>query len=118
MDAKLQAFLDQLKKSSNPNVAEFINEFLGMAGQPVNLNVMRVVYVPMTDTLPARVRVYSERFNQVITLSWHDEKFDKCNDMVERAVLELKERGFNVVAVGTGKGCMYVMSNTFKPFKP
>lgn len=85
--------------------------------QPENAHVFRVVYIPQTNVLPARVRVYSERFKQFIQLSWHDEKFDKCRDAQERAVVELKERGFNIVSIGSGNACMYVISDTFKPLK-
>jgi len=85
--------------------------------QPENLHVFRVVYIPQTSALPTRVRVYSERFKQVITLSWHDDKFDQCRDAQERAVIELKERGYNIVSIGSGNACMYVMSDTFKPLK-
>lgn len=80
-----------------------------------NVHVFRVVHVPMTATLPSRTRVYSERFKQFITLSNNDSKFDNCRDAQERAVLELKQRGFNIVAIGEGVTCMYVISDTFKP---
>ena len=86
--------------------------------RPQNLVVFKVIYLPMTAVLPARLRIYTERFKQYITLSVNADKFDKCDGRIQdMAIVELKERGFNIVAIGEGAGCMYVMSDTFKPFK-
>jgi len=85
--------------------------------QVENLVVFRVVYVPHTNTTPSRVRIYSERFKQFVTVSYHDEKFNACRDAQEIAITELRERGFSIVGIGEGKDCMYVFSDTFKPFK-
>jgi len=84
---------------------------------PVHLVVFRVVYLPMTAKLPSRIKIISERFKQSVVVSRHDNKFDKVEGIQEIAIIELKERGFNIVAFGEGIGCMYVMSDTFKPFK-
>ena len=111
----MTAFLNELQKSGHPKVKEFLEGFLNQ--KPQNLVVFRVVYLPPTAVLPSRCRIYSERFKQYITITNDDAKFDKCRDIQERAIVELKERGFNIVSIGEGVGCMYVMSDTFKPFK-
>lgn len=88
-----------------------------ITNHPQNLHVFRITFQPYTNTKPCRTKIYSERFKQGIVVSNEAEKFEQCAESYERAVVELRERGFNIVAVGEGTGCMYVMSDDFKPLK-
>lgn len=82
-----------------------------------NLHVFRVIYLPHSATLPARVKIISERFKQSITVSYHADGFEDCRDAQEVAVKHLTSLGYNITSIGEGWGCMYVISDTFKPLK-
>jgi hypothetical protein len=84
---------------------------------PQNLHTFKVIYLGATAKLPTRTKIHSERFKESIYINNDDTKFDDCRDTQERAVIELKERGYNIIAIGEGDGCMYVMSDTFKSLK-
>jgi hypothetical protein len=77
-------------------------------------HIFKVKHLPATLTKPSRTKIISERFRMAITVRNSDAKFDKCKDAVERAEVELKERGFDIEAIAEGINCMYILSNTFK----
>jgi len=84
---------------------------------PQNLHTFKVIHIPHTAKLSSRTKIRSERFKETIFVNNSNETYSNCRDAQEIAILELQSRGYNMVAIGEGDGCMYVMSDTFKSLK-
>lgn len=80
-----------------------------------NLHVFKITYLGMTRTLPGRIKITSERFEQSIIEPAESLSYGYNWQVHEKAAYILKEKGFNIVAIGTGWACMYVISDTFEP---
>lgn len=72
------------------------------------MHVLKVKYLPPTNTRGSRVKVSSKRFNQFFIFSFKHE-MNSCEEM---AISELEKQGFHIIGMAEG----YVMSDTFKPF--
>lgn len=79
-----------------------------------NYHVLIVKYIGWANTLPARVKVISERFKESATFT-----FDTAygNDTCEQAEYWLKKNGFNIIGHAEGKDHYYLISDTFEPLK-
>lgn len=82
-----------------------------------NLHVFKIIYLPYSRNLPSRIKITSERFQQSEIVSTHIVDFAAANTTEEMAAIWLAKKGFNIVAIGKGWDCMYVISDTFKPLK-
>jgi len=77
------------------------------------LHVIKVKYLGATNTKGSRIKITSERFGQSIIRDYNHQ----YNNAIDNGIAILTGIGFNVIAKGEGKDCMYVISDTFKPFK-
>jgi hypothetical protein len=83
-----------------------------------NLHVIIVKYIGEGEYLPARTKIISEKLRQSVTLTW-DSSYGR--HVVDHATHWLKERGFNIIGSGEGKGHSYIITDTCEPkgaFKP
>jgi hypothetical protein len=78
-----------------------------------NHHIIRVKYYGATNTNGSRVGIISDRFRERVTIPY-DYSF---NTSYEIAVNWLKNNGFNVIGIGEGLDCSYVITDTFKPLK-
>lgn len=78
-----------------------------------NYHILTVSYLGATITRGGRIKIKSERFEQVITIPYNY----SCNNSLDGAKNWLKENEFEVIGQGEGSECYYVISTTFKPLK-
>lgn len=81
-----------------------------------NFHILKIKWIGMTNTRPAMVRIISERFEQSLTIPFTNEPGDSIPEVVT-AKAYLKQQGYDIIGHGEGKGCMYVITDTFKPLK-
>lgn len=81
-----------------------------------NFHILIVSTLPATNTLPARVRIKSERFKQAIIIPF-DHEIDTASPTIETAVKYLVSKGFNVIGKGEGSDHYYLITNTFEAIK-
>lgn len=74
-----------------------------------NFHIIRVKYLPWTDTKPSRIRIRSDRFQQSVIVS---------TNQYETGVQWLKEHKFNIVGTDQNGSEVLIVSTTFKPLKP
>lgn len=75
-------------------------------------HVFKIVFLPITMSFKkSRVRIYSERFKEHVTIDMDRE------DMLEDANDWLKTNGFNVIGFADGNSCKYIISDTFNKLK-
>ena len=79
-----------------------------------NYHILTVKLIGWSNTLPSRVKVISEIFNESVTFTFDTEY---GNDTCEQAEYWLKQNGFNVIGHAEGKGHYYVITDTFQPLK-
>ena len=84
--------------------------------QTPNLHVLIVSTLPVTNTLPARVKIKSERFKQSIVIPF-DHEIDTASPTIETAVKYLTKKGFDIIAKGEGSNHYYLITNTFEAIK-
>lgn len=84
-----------------------------------NFHVLRVVYLPTTRTLGGRFKVCSDRFKQSIVIS-ADSLADAYPlvSAIMGVALILEKQGYNVLGMGNGDNCNYLLTDTFQPLKP
>ena len=78
-------------------------------------HMIEVTFLSSTQHLPARVKLYSCRFNQSIIVGYYDERV-KTTIVNEIAMQVLRENNFNVLGFGLGKKGCVIMTDTFKTF--
>ena len=78
-----------------------------------NLHLIEVTYLGPTNTKGARVKLYSHRFAQSVTIAYDYAARGIC----EMADAWLRERGFVVVGVAEMKKGYALLSDTFEPLK-
>jgi hypothetical protein len=83
-----------------------------------NYHIFCAIFLPMTAKLDARFKVYSERFKQyiVINCSTLDEITGEYSYVLKIAK-HLETLGYNILGIGGGDDCNYVISDTFEPLK-
>lgn len=82
-----------------------------------NFHVFRVTYLPMTATLNTRFKVTSDRFKQSVLFNTDelDEKHKYIPTYLMKIAKKLEEKGFNIVGMGNGDHCNYIISDTLEP---
>jgi hypothetical protein len=78
-----------------------------------NFHIIKVTYLGATNSKGSRVKMTSERFEESKTINYNHE-FNNTLDIAEDY---LTKAGFEVVGHAEGKGCYYVITNTFKGLK-
>lgn len=78
-----------------------------------NFHILKITYIPETNTKPSRVRILSERFNESIVIP-RDQKF---RDIAEVAEHHLKKLDFSIIGQGEHYSGFYIISDTFKSLK-
>jgi hypothetical protein len=81
-----------------------------------NYHVLIIKHVGMTNTLPARVKIISERFKISVVIPYTNEP-GTFSPHLMTADMWLKDNGFIVIGCGTGKGHDYIITDTFKSLK-
>lgn len=85
-----------------------------------NYHILIVKTLGQTNTLPARIKITSERFNQSIITGFTNE-VDSISPTLETAELWLTKNGHNVIGHGEGKDHYYVVcdhvNGSFKGLK-
>lgn len=66
----------------------------------------------MTNTKPAKVRIYDNRFQRVYYASYHDTPFDRQEDI---AAHWLKQRGIEIIYLSQGKKGFILLTGNFNP---
>lgn len=79
-----------------------------------NVHVMKVFYIGQTNTQPAKIRIFSERFRHSVVFSWDS---DYGKDTCEQAEYWLKKNGFNLIGHAIPPDFYYIISDTFQPLK-
>lgn len=62
-------------------------------------------------TMAGRIHIRSLRFKQTVYLSREENEY-----WYDDAVEFLQKADFNITGMCEGEGCMYIISDTFKPF--
>jgi hypothetical protein len=78
-----------------------------------NMHAILVKYHGPTNTRGSRVSMYSERFQERISVSYDY----TTRDITEMAYNELVRRGFNIIGVSEVKEGHILLSDTFKSLK-
>lgn len=81
-----------------------------------NFHVLKIIAMGPTNTLPARVKIVSERFDESVVLNYGQD-LNSNTPSLERSERWLKENGFNIIGKGEGIGHYYVITDTFEPLK-
>ena len=83
-----------------------------------NFHVLRVVYLPMTRKLLGRFKICSDRFKQSIVIDTDTltDEYPQCS-LIMAVAQVLKKKGFNILGMGNGDGCDYLITDTFEPLK-
>ena len=69
--------------------------------------------MPATNTKGSRVKIWSHRFHQGITIPYNY----SLNNISEMACEYLESKGFEIVGRGEATKFDVIVSNTFKPLK-
>lgn len=78
-----------------------------------NCHVLLVKFLSATNNNGARVKIISERFEQSKTIPFNYEH----GNTLDTAKEWISHQGFDILGVGEGKDCYYVITNTFKGLK-
>lgn len=80
---------------------------------PTNYHLIEAVYVPATDTKGSCVRVKSHRYGQEVRIPFgnHGNSRDAAQEWLEA-------RGYAIVGQAESGKSYFLLSTTFKPFKP
>lgn len=82
-----------------------------------NYHILTVKYLGATNTLPSRVKITSERFNQSIIINYNY----SLNSITDMAADYLKKHGHYIIGKAEGKSCDYIIArahnNSFKELK-
>ncbi len=78
-----------------------------------NYHILIIKTLPATNTNPAKVRIYSERFKEGKTIPFTNE-VASISPTLETAENWLRKNGFELVGHAEGKDHYYVISSTFK----
>jgi hypothetical protein len=84
-----------------------------------NFHVIRVVYLPATRILNGRFKIISDRFKQsyIITRDSLYTSLHGDSTYLICIASKLQSEGFNVLGMGNGDGCDYLITDTFQPLK-
>ena len=78
-----------------------------------NYHVLKIKFHGATNTSGSRIGITSERFDQRLIIPYNYE----YNSSYAGAEAYLIANGFNIIGMGVGKDCMYIITDTFKPLK-
>ena len=78
-----------------------------------NYHVIKVTYLLPTNSRGSRVKLYSERFEQSLIIHY-DYRFANTYEIAQDYLVSI---GYVLTGKAEGKGCYYLISETFKPFK-
>lgn len=78
-----------------------------------NYHILIVKYVGMKNTMPAKVKIISERFKASIKIPYTNEAGSN-NPTLETAEAWLIDNGYNIIGHGNGNGHDYIITDTFK----
>lgn len=81
-----------------------------------NYHVLIVSTLGATNTLPARVKIKSERFGQTVIIGFTNDP-NSISPTIETAVTYLKNKGFDIVGKGEADNGYYLITNTFETIK-
>ena len=78
-----------------------------------NLHLFEIKYLSATNTKGSRIKIYSHRCNQSVTINFTYKHGNSYGDAVEY----LQEKGFNIVGKSEMKNSFAILSDTFEPLK-
>lgn len=78
-----------------------------------NLHLLHIKYLGATNTLGARIKITSYRFQQSIIINYDY----SCSTAYEIAKNHLEKLGFNIIALAELKEGYALLSDTFEPLK-
>lgn len=77
-----------------------------------NLRSFTVTHKAMTNTKPAKVRIYDNRFQRVYYASYYDTPLDRQEEIAEQW---LNKRGVNILYQSQGKKGFILLTDNFNP---
>lgn len=81
-----------------------------------NFHILQISCLGATNYLPSRVRIKSERFKEYVLIPFDNEPGDHSPTM-DSAKRWLISKGFELIGMGEGKDCYYIITDTFEPLK-
>jgi hypothetical protein len=75
-----------------------------------NYHIIKVKYFGATNYTGSRVKMISERFNVSKTIPYNHEL-----NSIQDIAADYLQATHNIIGIGEGKDCMYVISDTFEP---
>lgn len=79
-----------------------------------NLHLIKVTYLPVTQTLGVRLKITSLRFNHSVVIPRDDYKYKSYTKQV---VSFLESKGFNILGKSINPDFDYFITDTFEPLK-
>lgn len=81
-----------------------------------NFHILTIKCLGATNTQPWRVKIISDRFKQSQIISFTNNP-GASSPTIDSAKEWLKNNGFELIGMGEGKDCYYIISSTFEPLK-
>jgi hypothetical protein len=81
-----------------------------------NFHILTIKCLGATNTQPSRVKIISDRFKQSQIISFTNDP-GASSPTIDSAKEWLQNNGFELIGMGEGKDCYYIITSTFEPLK-
>ena len=81
-------------------------------------HILQIKTLGATDTLPVRISIKSQRFQQHVVIPWNNEAGETLSHW-EVSARYLQSKGFEIIGKGEGNSDYdYLITSTFEPLRP
>lgn len=81
-----------------------------------NFHILTIKCLGATNTQPSRVKIISDRFKQSTLIPFTNDP-GASSPTIDSAKEWLQNNGFELIGMGEGKDCYYIITSTFEPLK-